>query len=83
MIQVLKKITEYLKYGLYLMKPNDEELADFFQIPRKLSEEEIVKYGKKLVEMGCDKIIVSRGEDGAIYIDKENSYSVNVLKVSS
>ena len=75
-----KKITEYLKYGLYLMKPNDEELADFFQIPRKLSEEEIVKYGKKLVEMGCDKIIVSRGEDGAIYIDKENSYSVNAPK---
>lgn len=75
-----KKITEYLKYGLYLMKPNDEELADFFQIPHKLSEEEIVKYGKKLVEMGCDKIIVSRGEDGAIYIDKENSYSVNAPK---
>lgn len=41
-----KKITEYLKYGLYLMKPNDEELADFFQISHKLSEEEIVEYGK-------------------------------------
>lgn len=75
-----KKITEYLKYGLYLMKPNDEELADFFQISHKLSEEEIVEYGKKLIEMGCEKIIVSRGEDGAIYIDKENSYSVNAPK---
>ena len=75
-----KEILKYLKYGLYLMKPNDEELADFFQISHPLSEEEIITYGKKLIEMGCEKIIISRGEYGAIYIDQKNVYSVTAPK---
>ena len=75
-----KKIMEYIKYGLYLIKPNDEELAEFFEISHKLSENEIVDCGKKLLEMGCEKIIVSRGEEGAIYFDKENIIFVNAPK---
>lgn len=71
-----KEVIKYLKYGLYLMKPNDEELAEFFQVSHTLTEDEIIKYGKKMIEMGCEKIIVSRGEKGAIYIDEKNIYSV-------
>ena len=33
-------------------KPNDEELASFFGIDDKLSEEDIEKYGKKINRYG-------------------------------
>lgn len=72
-----KKIINYLKKGIYLMKPNDEELASFFDIEHKLSEEEIEIYGKKLIELGCDRLIVSRGAEGAVYIDKNIMVCVN------
>ena len=75
-----KEVLEYLHHGVYLIKPNDEELADFFNIKHSLSEEEIEIYAKKLIEMGCEKILVSRGEYGAIYFDKNHIVAVTAPK---
>lgn len=75
-----KEILNYLHYGVYLIKPNDEELADFFNVDHPLTEEEIEIYAKKLLDMGCEKILVSRGEHGAIYFDKEHTISVTAPK---
>lgn len=72
-----KQIVDYLHYGIHLIKPNDEELASFFGIEHTLSDDEIEKYAKKLVEMGCEKVLVSCGEKGAIYFDKNNLVAVN------
>lgn len=72
-----KQILSYLKYTPYLMKPNDEELASFFDITHKLTKEEILLYSKKLITLGCPRILVSLGEEGAIYIDEEQVLSVN------
>lgn len=75
-----KEILKYLHHGVYMIKPNDEELADFFNINHSLNEEEIELYAKKLIDMGCEKILVSCGEKGAIYFDKERIISVTAPK---
>ena len=37
------------------------------------SDEDVIKYGRLLVDKGAQSVIVSLGGDGAIYIDKEIS----------
>lgn len=58
-----------LKYKPFLIKPNNFELGEMFNIEIK-SEEEIVEYAKKLQEMGAINVLVSRAGDGAILIDE-------------
>ena len=58
-----------LKYKPFLIKPNNYELEQIFNI--KLSErEDIVKYAHKLKEMGAANVLVSMGADGAILVDE-------------
>ena len=75
-----KKLLDCLVYRPYLVKPNEEELAEFFEIGHELNEEEIINYSKRLLEMGARKIIVSRGDKGSIYSDKERTLKVTALK---
>ena len=58
-----------LKYKPFLIKPNNYELEQIFNI--KLSErEDIVKYAHKLKEMVAANVLVSMGADGAILVDE-------------
>lgn len=75
-----KELLNCLKHKPYLIKPNEEELAEFFGIEHELSEKEIIYYSKKLLEMGAKKIIVSRGDKGSIYFDKGKILKVTALK---
>ena len=61
-----------LKYNPFLIKPNNHELEEIFNVKLECVED-IVAYGKKLQEMGARNVLVSRGKDGAILIteDKE------------
>lgn len=58
-----------LKYNPFMVKPNHHELGEIFSVEIK-SLEDIVKYGKKLQEMGARNVLVSRGKDGAALIDE-------------
>lgn len=60
-----------LPYKPFLVKPNHHELGDLFGVETK-TEEDIVKYARKLQEMGARNVLVSRAKDGATLID-ENS----------
>ncbi|RFA35635.1 1-phosphofructokinase [Virgibacillus dokdonensis] len=70
-------VLETLAYEPYLLKPNEDELAHLFGEP-SLSEEQIIAYGKELIERGARHVIISRGEKGAVYVDGQQ-----VLKASS
>jgi len=72
-----KIILQCLKYKPYLIKPNDEELATFFDVTHKLTRKEILLYSKKMIDLGCPRMLVSLGENGAIYIDKDHVLTVN------
>lgn len=60
-----------LPYKPFLVKPNHHELGDLFGVETK-TEEDIVKYARKVQEMGAKNVLVSRAKDGATLID-ENS----------
>ncbi|MDM5189406.1 1-phosphofructokinase [Bacillus sp. DX4.1] len=63
----------------FLIKPNHHELGELFQ--KKLSTvEDIIPYGKKLVEQGVQHVIVSMAGDGALLFTKEGVYEATVPK---
>ena len=60
-----------LKYKPFLIKPNHHELAELFNVEIK-NEEEIIKYAKKLKEMGARNVLISMAGDGAIFMTEDN-----------
>lgn len=71
-----KVVLESLKYNPYCIKPNNEELAKWFG-KESLTKEELRYYGKKLVEMGAEIVLLSLGEEGCLLFTKEESLHVN------
>ena len=68
---VLDTVGEPLKLALlqkpFLVKPNIDELCDFFGA-EITTDEGIITYAKKLNEMGAKNVLVSLGEKGAILL---------------
>ncbi|BDG47494.1 MULTISPECIES: 1-phosphofructokinase [Parageobacillus] len=54
----------------FLAKPNHKELAELFETSFH-SKDEIMVYGRRLVELGVENVIVSMAGNGAFYFNKE------------
>lgn len=59
-----------LPYEPFLIKPNNHELAEIFNVELK-DNKDIAKYGKELINKGAQNVIVSMAGDGAIFIPKD------------
>ena len=71
-----------LKYNPFLIKPNNHELEEIFNV-KLHDEEDIATYGRKLKDMGAKNVLISRGKDGALLITEDNKvYKSNVPKGS-
>ena len=69
-----------LKYRPYLIKPNSHELSELFNV-ELTSDNDIIKYAKKLKEMGAENVLVSMAENGALLLDSEgNIHKFGVCK---
>ena len=68
-------VPELLSYKPYLIKPNDEELAEWFGL-KDISLEEIKGCGRKLLEQGAQNVIVSLGDKGAILFTPDETIHV-------
>lgn len=62
-----------LKYHPFLIKPNQDELGEIFNV-KICNQEEGIKYGKMLQQKGAKNVLISMGSMGAILLD-ENGYS--------
>lgn len=60
-------LLKVLKYKPFLIKPNHHELAEMFNVELK-NNDDIIKYGRKLQEMGAKNVLISMAGDGAILI---------------
>ena len=60
-------LLKVLKYKPFLIKPNHHELAEMFNVELK-DDDDIIKYGKKLQEMGAKNVLISMAGDGAILL---------------
>lgn len=56
-----------------VVKPNNHELAELFGVELN-SIDDIVKYGKKLLEMGAQHVLISMAGDGGLMITKDKVY---------
>ncbi|TQR26539.1 1-phosphofructokinase [Bacillus safensis] len=70
-------VLETLQYKPYLLKPNEEEIAAFFGKTHPLTEKELIQSGEKLIEMGAEQVLISRGEEGALFITKDAVFKGN------
>lgn len=71
-----KPFKEALKSGVFLSKPNKNELEEYFNKEIK-GIEDIVFYSKKLIEEGSQNLIVSMGKEGSALITKDAVYKGN------
>ncbi|MET3210276.1 UNVERIFIED_CONTAM: 1-phosphofructokinase [Paenibacillus sp. PvR008] len=60
-----------------LVKPNHHELAELFGVTIN-SKEEIVTYGRKLLEAGAKNVLISMAGEGALLITADEVYHANV-----
>ncbi|MGG4506867.1 1-phosphofructokinase [Heyndrickxia sporothermodurans] len=67
-----ERLIDCLPYHPYLIKPNDEELAHLLGVSKLESEQELVKAAQQLLDKGAERILVSRGEKGALYVDEKH-----------
>lgn len=67
-----------LKYNPFLIKPNNHELEELFNVNLE-SIEDISRYANKLKDMGAKNVLVSMGKDGALLITENGEkYISNV-----
>ncbi len=62
-------LVKTLKYRPFLIKPNNHELAQIFNV-ELTSIEETIKYAYKLQEMGAVNVLISMAKDGSLLIDE-------------
>ena len=69
-----------LKYKPFLIKPNNHELAEMFNVELN-STEDVVFYARKLKEMGAQNVLISMGKDGALLVtENEEIFASSVAK---
>lgn len=60
-------LMKVLKHKPFVIKPNNHELAEMFHV-KLFGTQDIVKYAKKLQEMGAKNVLISMAGDGALFI---------------
>ncbi|MFU0825619.1 1-phosphofructokinase [Clostridium sp.] len=68
-----------LRYKPFLIKPNNHELAEIFNAEIN-TRDEIIYYGKKLMDMGAQNVIISMAGEGALLICSEGVYHASAPK---
>ncbi len=74
--ELLKKV---LPLNPFMIKPNHHELGDLFNTVIS-SCEEVIPYGRELIKMGAQNVIVSLAEKGAVLINKDGAFIASVPK---
>ncbi|MBN2300262.1 MAG: 1-phosphofructokinase [Acholeplasmataceae bacterium] len=73
-----KELMEVIKLNPVLIKPNLEELEDYFDIKIQ-SMSDVVLYGRKLIELGAKNVLISMGSKGSLFIDLDHVYRANSI----
>jgi 1-phosphofructokinase len=74
-----KRLLQCLRYCPYLVKPNREELASFFD-KDVITDDEVLELGKELIKLGAKRVLVSLGEEGSLYISESEVVRVTTPK---
>ena len=61
-----------LKYKPFLIKPNNHELGELFDV-KLTTREEVIPYGKKLQKQGARNALISMAGEGAVLVAEDGS----------
>lgn len=61
-----------LKYKPFLIKPNNHELGELFDV-KLTTREEVIPYGKKLQKQGVRNVLISMAGEGAVLVAEDGS----------
>ncbi|GAA4720119.1 1-phosphofructokinase [Brevibacillus fulvus] len=61
----------------FLIKPNHHELGELFEVEIR-TPQEAVAYGRKAVELGAQNVIVSLAEQGAVFVNRQETYIARI-----
>ncbi len=59
-----------LPYKPFLIKPNNHELGEIFNV-EITSKDDVIRYGKRLMEQGARNVLVSMAGDGAVLLAED------------
>ena len=59
-----------LEYHPFIIKPNNHELGEIFDV-KLITREEVIPYGRKLQEKGARNVLVSMAGEGAVLIAED------------
>lgn len=65
-------LLKVLTYRPFLIKPNNHELGEIFDVELK-GREEVIPYGRKLQERGARNVLISMAGEGAVLIAEDGS----------
>lgn len=65
-------LLKVLPYHPFLIKPNNHELGEIFEVSLR-TREEVVPYGRRLQEKGAQNVLVSMAGEGAVLIAADGS----------
>lgn len=72
-----------LSYHPFLIKPNEEELANLFDAKIQ-TEEDVLQYAKKAQQLGAQNVLVSRGAQGALLVTADgNTHKAPAVKLTA
>ena len=66
-----KPFEEALKKGVFLVKPNKKELQEFFK-KEILGDNDLIKAGKELQDLGAKNVLISLGGEGSLLITEKS-----------
>ncbi|MBS6645612.1 MAG: hexose kinase [Clostridiaceae bacterium] len=64
----------------YFSKPNFSELSELFSITEEENVENIIKSGKRMLEMGVENLLISTGESGGIFLNEKGIFRAVIPK---
>lgn len=73
------KITDQILKQVYIIKPNETELAILTKMPTN-NLEEIILAGNELLKRGVQNVVVSLGEKGALLINEQKCETFSAIK---
>ena len=75
------EVIDTLKYRPFLLKPNNDELAAFFNYEGEMTATKTVELAQKLIKLGCQNVLVSLGADGAAFINERHILFANAPQI--
>lgn len=74
-------VLDTLKFHPFLLKPNDDELATFFNYHGEMTQEKIIELAQRLIRLGCQNVLVSLGAQGAALVNENTVLYANAPKI--